>query len=139
MGYNLFLDDVRSPYRDMGYMKYRGVVGVYQDIEWVIIRNFEEFKEAIDTNGIPNIISYDHDLGDEQYHPSMYEGQEAYEAVATQFTEKTGKECVEYLISKLEGSPHPRYIIHSQNPVGVQRIEQVIEWYNKNGRLTSSS
>ena len=45
--------------------------------------------------------------------------------------EKTGLECVKYLCDILNGKPHPQYIVHSQNPVGKQRIEQYIQSYEK--------
>jgi hypothetical protein len=46
--YKLYLDDERFPKLSN---------------DWVIVRDFEEFKNCINTKGIPSEISFDHDLG----------------------------------------------------------------------------
>jgi hypothetical protein len=67
MKYNLFLDDVRHPYDCISYMK--GNEGIYSKWEWVIVKNYEEFISAITERGIPEFISFDHDLSDIDYYP----------------------------------------------------------------------
>lgn len=131
--YNLFLDDERDPYseRAMSYMKRRGGPD-YKNIDWVIVRNFEEFQMVVDQQGIPGFISYDHDLAPSHYDDSMYKGLKAYNRKVANSTEKTGKECAEYLCSKLQGALHPKYIIHSMNPMAVPRITGVIHDYHRN-------
>ena len=47
--YNLYLDDIRTPKKG----------------DWVIVRSFEDFVGTIVTKGLPNEISFDHDLGEE--------------------------------------------------------------------------
>ena len=42
----LFLDDIRKP----------------PDVDWFIVRNYNQFIDWIDKNGLPDIISFDHDL-----------------------------------------------------------------------------
>lgn len=130
--YHLFLDDERNPYdsRTMAYMKMRGGPD-YKNMIWEVAKNFEEFQLIVDQKGIPEFISYDHDLSSEHYDVSMYHGEDAYNEKSVNFTEKTGRECAEYLCSKLQGAPHPRYIIHSMNPLAVSRITGVIRDYNK--------
>jgi len=47
--YNLWLDDIREPFDDRG---------------WLICRNIAEFKTCIQVCGLPKFISFDHDLDD---------------------------------------------------------------------------
>ena len=127
MSYNLFLDDVRSPNDSwMSYVKELR----YPLFDWVVVRNFEEFKQEIDERGIPAFVSYDHDLSEEHYSPSMYGGLETYEE-EIKGSPGTGLDCAKYLISKLDRALHPPYIIHSQNPVGKIRIKNCILDYHR--------
>lgn len=43
----LFLDDVRNP----------------PDDTWVVVRSYDEFVNYIEKEGVPDFISFDHDLG----------------------------------------------------------------------------
>ena len=45
----LYLDDVRNPKSD----------------GWVIVRTYDDFKSWITENGLPDEISFDHDLSDD--------------------------------------------------------------------------
>lgn len=130
--YNLFLDDVREP--NGSWMSYMRRLISYELYEWKVVRNYDEFKQCIDTKGIPQFISYDHDLAESHYDQSMYGSVEEYESKISDSQEKTGLECAKYLISKLDGEPHPPYIVHSQNPVGKIRIEKCIIDHNNNVR-----
>ena len=49
--YNLFLDDIRFP------------LDIYPNEEWVIVRDFDQFKSYIEENGLPDMVSFDNDLG----------------------------------------------------------------------------
>jgi hypothetical protein len=118
MSYNLFLDDIRVPGTAFNYMKDPR----YNNLEWVIVRNFREFVAVIEKRGIPELVSYDHDLADIHY--SM--GVESFS-----YHEETGLECAKYLISQLQGNKHPTYIIHSANPVGAKRILNAIKDYER--------
>lgn len=127
--YLLFLDDIRSP--TSAWMNHERRLQ-YDNHKWTVVRSYKEFCQTIDEKGIPVFVSYDHDLGDEHYDISMYDGVDEYEKLAKSFKEPTGLECAKYLISKLEpGLPHPEHIVHSQNPAGRIRIENSIRDYNK--------
>ena len=59
--YNLYLDDIREPkqsYKKTGDTR-------YIDLKWRVVKCYSEFVETIALNGIPNIVSFDHDLGEE--------------------------------------------------------------------------
>jgi hypothetical protein len=108
----LFLDDSRKA----------------PDFTWDTVRSFDQFIAYIRIHGVPDIISFDHDLGDEHYavyqdtpHVSEEKGQEHYE----QFTEKTGYDCAKWLV---ENNMLPEeYRVHSMNPVGALNIRFVMD------------
>ena len=60
----LFLDDIRKPLDAEAYTHNL----IYRQIPWYIVRNYEQFTQTIKENGIPQVISFDHDLADEHYH-----------------------------------------------------------------------
>ena len=88
----LYLDDIRVP-------KTEG---------WDIVRNYDEFVFWVRLHGVPDEVSFDHDLGED--------------------TEKTGlnvaKWLGQYCIEK--NTPFPKWNVHSANPVGKANIEAYI-------------
>ncbi len=53
---SLYLDDVRTPTSTLdGYGP------------WQVVRSYDEFVHWIQTNGIPDMISFDQDLADERH------------------------------------------------------------------------
>lgn len=91
----IFLDDVRQR----------------PDDTFIVLRNFDEFKEFIDLYGIPKFISFDHDLG----------------------AEKSGYDCAKYLVNYCLNKEYklPLFKVHSQNPVGRENIEKLLNNYNR--------
>lgn len=130
--YNLFLDDIRFPETAFNYTHDPR----YLKETWKIARNFEEFCCMVDEHGIPQKVSYDHDLADEHYAPEMYHSQEAYDQVGLGFKEKTGYDCAVYLLDRVREkglTQHPEYMVHSMNPVGKRKIIDLIKsWENDN-------
>lgn len=92
----LYLDDVRNP-------KSEG---------WTIVRNYEEFVKYIEKNGLPDEISFDHDLGENI---------------------KTGYDCAKWLCEYCWGNglPIPNFNVHSANPVGRDNIIQILQSFQK--------
>lgn len=83
----LWLDDLRDP----------------PTSTWNVVRNYHSFVNFIESNGIPELISFDHDLGEE----------------------KTGYDCAKWLeeyIIRNNFKNKINYMIHSMNPVGAQNI-----------------
>ena len=66
----LFLDDIRTPY---DVFQYTVDFDYYQESEWVIVKTYEDFIHHIITEGIPELISFDHDLSAEHYLPENQE------------------------------------------------------------------
>ena len=141
----LFLDDIRYPYLNPD--DYSGVdksniytfVSAYhytgfspfKDEKWDIVRNYNEFVEFIEENGVPDFVAFDHDLGDEHYETTKVIKYDDY-------IEKTGYDCAKWLGEYcLDNSiSYPYYYVHSMNPVGKKNIDSYIanfRKHNKNG------
>lgn len=132
MSYSLFLDDVRNPIDCFEYTKQ----GVYLMDCWVIARNYDDFVKTITDNGVPDVISFDHDLADEHYRPSMYDPDKHYTKYYTDgtFKEKTGYHCAEWFLNYcLDNDLEiPKLVyIHSMNPIGGENIKSLFHTYNK--------
>jgi hypothetical protein len=121
----LFLDDVRNPGDCVLYMKKNDV---YYETDWDIVRNYNDFVKYITENGVPDEISFDHDLADEHYDPSMYVSSEEYGKRYDKFREKTGYDCAKWLTDYCVENviPLPTCYVHSMNPVGRDNIWSVI-------------
>lgn len=115
MNKGLFLDDVRMP-EDVVWVK-------LPDIEWIIVRSYNQFVNEIQVHGIPSFISMDHDLGLEDY----IDPQEIEEDMI--FTERNGYDCAKWLIAYcLEHKRKlPEYVVHSMNCVGKANITNYLE------------
>lgn len=129
MAYNLFLDDFRMPKDAFEYMK----LPIYISVDWSIVRNYYAFVQIIEGKGVPDIISFDHDLADEHYDPQIMDGM-TYDEIYDMFQEKTGYHCakwlIEYCIDNNEKLPAEIYI-HSMNPAGSMNIKSLFETYYK--------
>lgn len=130
--YNLFLDDTRMPY-DVGnytYYKYREI---YRLGDWDIVRNYHEFTKHITRFGLPSLISFDHDLGDEKELDMIDQGYSKKEARQAKQEELTGYHCAHWLINYCLTNGHslPETYVHSMNPVGKENIERLIYNFKK--------
>lgn len=130
----LFLDDIRVPTDCINYMSYQRKP--YIETDWVIVRNYNEFVKWIVANSLKDIelISFDHDLADEHYNQSMYDGPIEYENyLMNHCTEKTGHDCAKWLVEYCIDNKValPKFICHSMNPVGKVNILSYLENYEK--------
>lgn len=97
----LFLDDERYPPSDYNV--------------WWIARSLDDVKRLYEDGIIPDFISFDHDLGENQ---------------------PTGMDVVKWLVDReLNGIPvFPAgfsFYVHSQNPVGAANIQSYLDSYLK--------
>lgn len=131
--YNLFLDDSRIPSDVLAYMPR---CQYYVDREWAIVRNYDEFVNTILEKGVPQAVSFDHDLADDHY--KIYDRGETILDYSN-FTERTGYHCakwlIEYCIDHNKEIPIAVFI-HSRNPVGSKNIESLFTTYEKIYRRT---
>jgi len=70
----LYLDDVRCP-------KTEG---------WEVVRTYEDFVDWITKNGLPDEVSFDHDLAEISYNPSTFSENFKYH-------EKTGYDAAKWM------------------------------------------
>ncbi len=128
----LFLDDIRMPKEVHLYLHRK----MYLVKNWIIVRNYDQFVNYIETNGLPYFISFDHDLADEHYVPAeywkSYETNKQYQESQT-YKEKTGYECAKWLVDYcLDNNLEcPNFICHSLNPVGKDNINGLLTNFNK--------
>lgn len=90
----LFLDDIRQTPPD-----------------YERVCSYQEFTRFILENGLPDVISFDHDLG---------EG-------------KSGFDCAKFLVDYCldQNITFISFQVHSQNPVGRQNIESLLSNFNR--------
>jgi hypothetical protein len=113
----LFLDDLRNP-SDCLYFSHLNVnLEIYLQ-DWVIVRSYTVFVKWIETNGLPDFISFDHDLG----LPELPE-----------FEEQNGMTCAKWLVNYCmdHNVILPDFAVHSSNPVGKQNIEGLLMGFGK--------
>jgi hypothetical protein len=131
MSYKLFLDDVRNPVHCVTYMHHS--IGrlnpIYLENGWAIARNFESFKNTIESMGLPDFISFDHDLCEEHY--KFVVDWDLYYSFSDR--EMTGYDCAKWLVGycmdhKLD---LPKFAVHSMNPVGAEKINQYLRGAEK--------
>lgn len=124
--YNLFLDDVRTPEQTANHMP-PNVASLYRTQEWITVRDYESFVKVVEEQGVPSMVSFDHDLADIHYDPSTWT--EGFE-----YHEKTGLDCAKWLLQHCQQNKLALpdvILVHSQNPVGRQNILNEFQWYNR--------
>ena len=134
--YNLYLDDIREPntsFKKTGDIRYK-------ELKWRVVKTFNEFVGTIALNGIPNIVSFDHDLGEEHINYYFDNGgrENPPNPLEAHFKEKTGYDCAKWLVGYCSenGLPMPTYLIHSANPVGAENIRSILNRYNEIHQFT---
>lgn len=108
----LWLDDSRNPLEN-DWLVF-SPIGRNVDVSWVT--SYDEFVNWITNNGLPDGISFDHDLGD-----------------VTDIGEKTGYDCAKFLVDYcIEHKDNlPEYAIQSSNPAGRENIDMLLKNYKK--------
>lgn len=131
---NLFLDDIREPKDVHSYTNQK----MFLELDWEIVRNYNEFVNWITKNGLPQIISFDHDLAKSHYTPKEYwydyEVIKQYqESVEHSHTEKTGNQCAQWLVDYClqNNFKLSMYYVHSMNPVGKVKILNTLADFHK--------
>jgi hypothetical protein len=113
--YNLFLDDERFPQTAITLVTEN--VDLYKDNnDWVIVRNYNEFVDMVNEMGMPNMVSFDHDLAD-----------------INNDKEKTGFDAAKWLVDYCMDNDVklPNYQVHSANPVGKENIKSYLENFSR--------
>lgn len=143
MSYNLFLDDLRSPEDAYIYPRrddnniiiasrsLKEQSGV-ENCDWVIVRNYADFVKTLDLLGLPDIVSFDHDLHEEHIQHYYEVTQKIGIIEYANLKHKTGKQCAEafvQLCQKLNPEKPPQVYVHSANQYGAIEIKNVLSQY----------
>jgi hypothetical protein len=129
MAYNLFLDDIHEPC-DVSNLRKTETKNKerYRKYKWIIVRTYDEFVKTINKRGIPDIVSFDHDLAPEHYETIYNDNWSKDDSEIMidydKFENKTGYHAAEWLIEYCSntGNHMPICLIHSQNDVGRKNI-----------------
>ena len=116
----LFLDDLRNPIEVPNYCcKLNLKPSIYHEY-WYVVRSYTDFTDWISQNGLPDLISFDHDLGD----VNSMDGS----------PEKTGYDCAKWLVNYCLDFDKslPVCVVHSANPVGADNIRSLFLSFQKN-------
>ncbi len=121
MTYYLFLDDRRQVY-DAKW------VNLPNDKIWRVAKSYGEFVSYIMDLGLPEFVSFDHDLAEEHYKVSLQENEHTgpdYDYGA----EKTGMDAVKWLVDYciIHKKKFPKYAVHSLNEAASKRMESYIK------------
>lgn len=107
MSYKLFLDDIRTVKMVYSHLK---------ESDFIIVRNFNDFRKVILENGLPEFISFDNDLGLDEN-----------ENIAPD-----GYACTKWLVYESGFDlRNLKFNVHSANPVASEQIKGLLENYIK--------
>lgn len=98
----LYLDDIREPKSD----------------DFVIVRSFEDAIKFVEANGIPEFISFDHDLGCDEEGNILKSG---YDFAKWLVDSDINKEFI--------FPDNFDFNVHSANPIGRNNIESILNNY----------
>jgi hypothetical protein len=104
--YTLFLDDLRSPTSDLKDVK--------------IARNVSQAIKLVEGHGLPNVISFDHDLGSGEFTSPRF----MWWLIDQHLDEK-------FDLNKVK-----QVLIHSANPVGAENLKELWNGFSSS-ELTS--
>lgn len=135
MGYNLFLDDdnQRTPYKVSSWFPKEYIAEWNQNL-WERVWNYDQFVKIIKCKGLPERVSFDHDLADEHY--AVQGGTTNY----NKFAEKTGYHCMQWMIDYIidNNLEPPKVFVHSMNPVGRENIAALFNNFLKHYQWDNS-
>ena len=124
----LFLDDIRFPSDAFTYTNEL----MFLDEDWNIVRTYEQFIKWITNNGLPDMVSFDHDLADYHELKTVLDIEEWFDLDENR--EYTGMDCAKWLVDYCidNNKKCPEFYCHSMNPVGKDNIEGLLSSFIKN-------
>lgn len=133
----LWLDDLRDPKGNVwnNWIARNGVNPSLYNIVWV--KNYGEFEAWISENGLPGVVCFDHDLGQdiaiERYKIMSKTQAKKLKKLETKSGFEAAKWMVNYCIdNNLE---LPTWLIQSANPVGAENIRSYLKSFEKSHRM----
>lgn len=114
----LWLDDYRNPFdKEIDWMVFSPIG---RDCKIVWVKNYFQFKNWIEENGLPDGICFDHDL-------------ENFHITKSTYKEWTGYDCAKWLVNYCIDNELelPEYNVQSANPSGKENIIYLLENFKK--------
>lgn len=136
MNKRLFVDDLRFPTTNHAYMSDELRKPFYEG-EWELVRHYDDFVKWIETNGLPEYLSLDHDC---EYicvvdNPKLVNDNEIIINQQCRFDKeaKNGLDCAKWLVDYCtkRNIDLPKYQCHSQNHYGKRDILELLDNYKK--------
>jgi hypothetical protein len=116
----LFLDDRRKPY---DVFRLNMDLDYYENNEWKIVKSYSEFVNFINKYGLPDIVSFDHDLSYEHYLPENQKN-----INYNNLKQKTGYHTLEWMLKycKKKNKSLPIIKFHTQNIEGEKNMKKLL-------------
>jgi len=115
----IFLDDNRVPY-DV----FKDTIDpIYENNDdWMVVKDYLEFVDTILEHGLPEVISFDHDLSQNHYLPEN-QTNISYDTIKN----RTGFDAALWLIGycRMNNIKLPKVKVHSANQEGKKNIERL--------------
>jgi len=126
----LFLDDIRSPDDAFLYGQRKMLVSESKIPNgcWTIKRNYEEFKDFIEKDGVPRVVSLDNDL--HPVHYKIFHNAEATGYFDWKFVQpKMGIHCLDFLLNFCFTNEQdiPVLYFHTANSMARKEMEKMVE------------
>lgn len=133
----LWLDDIRDPKLGDWLLSYAPQFAYEGQVIWV--KNHEDFVKWIRENGLPDQISFDHDLGIPAQLKFREKGASKRESRRLAKEEKSGMDCAKWLVDYCLDNDIdlPKWGVHSANPTGAENIRSLLKNF-QNFRKKSS-
>jgi hypothetical protein len=130
----LWLDDIRNPREEIWWNWIIEAELNPDDYDIVWVKSHAEFTQWISTNGLPAVICFDHDLGEDVAKGRVSKGMSKRQARILKRESLSGFDCAKWLIEFcLDNELNvPEFKIQSANPVGAENIKGLIENFRKN-------
>ena len=127
----LWLDDIRDPFSTEVDWLSCSPIGRNIDVIWV--KSYFEFVDWINKNGLPDAVSFDHDLGKFTEIELLNQGVSKKEARKRKGEEKNGYDCAKWLVEYCmdKDIDIPIFNTHSSNPSGSENIISLLNNYHK--------
>lgn len=128
----LWLDDMRDPFTGDWLLQYAPQFAESpDDVIWV--KNYDDFADWIEENGLPYMIAFDHDLGEDVAKAKVAMGVSKRQARIQKRETKSGFDCAKWLIEYCldEDKELPHWSVQSANPVGKDNINGLLNNYRK--------
>lgn len=131
--YGLILDDTRTIEESLQISCLS--VPCFGIKDWVLVKDFVQFKAEIESRGLPGFVSFDHDLGLDKAQTTESG------IILASWSEESGYTACKWLVEYCHTNEvsFPPYRVHSANSVGKENILGYIKSAIRSGHINGSS